>query len=290
MGKDHEEVDEAGFNSKYSGYVANNFDDPDEQETMAQFIFQPLQDVHLEVVRYNLNPAIERKYLDIITAIGFIILLIASINYMNISTAVSLRRAREVGLRKVVGATRGRLVSQFLGESLLYVVIAMILSLALTELLRPLLNDQFEIFIPSLHFSVGFTLTLFLLTLLVSIVSGSYPAFYVSSYQPSIVLKSGFQGKKGIRLFRSALVVLQFFVSVVLISAAIVIYKQMNYVKSKDLGLNTANIINIPLYDKAVREKAKFIITELENNPNVSMASANRFLPSRGTWRHGIAC
>jgi len=284
----HEEVDKSKFKEKYNAYVNASFDDPDEKEMFEGFIFQGLEEVHLEVVRYNLNPAIEKKYLNIITAIGLIILLISSINYMNISTAISFRRAKEVGLRKVVGATRFRLIYQFLGESLFYVIIAMVFSLAFVSLLRPLLIDYFGIFIPVLSYSAGFILFIIILVALLAIVSGSYPAFYVSSYQPSMVLKSGFKGKKGIKLFRNILVVIQFFISVVLISAAIIIFKQMGYVKHMDLGLDNKNIINIPLYDKALRDKIGFIKTELENNPNISMVSANRFLPSRGTWRHGI--
>jgi len=286
--KAHNEVNTSSFLEKYQAYANQNFEDPDEKEMFAGFIFQPLTDIHLEVVRYNLNPAIEKKYLDVIIAIGIIILLIASINYMNISTAVSFKRAKEVGLRKVVGASRPSLISQFMGESFFYVITSIVFSLAITELIRPYLNQQFGIYIPGIEFNGGFFSLLLILTVIVSLVSGFYPSFYVSSYQPSMVLKPGFQGKKSIRLFRSTLVIIQFFVSVFLLSAAMVIFKQMDFVKSKDLGLNTANIINIPLYDKALKEKANIIISELENNSNVIMASANRYLPSRGTWRHGI--
>jgi len=284
----HENFSLNVFQAKYSDYISSVFDDPDRIESFQRVVFQPLGDIHLKIVRYNLFPSFEKKYLYILTAISYIILLISCINYMNISTARSFRRAREVGLRKVVGASRPKLLIQFLGESFFFVSIAMAISLLLISYIIPLVNSLLDVDISINYITAEFLLYIFIVIIIVTLISGSYPAFYISAYQPAMVLKSGFQGKKGVTVFRNTLVVIQFFISVVLISSSIIIYKQLNFVQNKDLGLNDEMIINIPLYDKTLRSKAEFIKTEFIKNPNITAVSANRFLPTRGTWNHGV--
>jgi len=284
----HDNIDLSAFEKKYSDCISNALDDPDRIESLKMSTFQPLSDIHLRVVRYNLYPSFEEKYLYILTAIGYIILLVSCINYMNITTSRSFRRAREVGLRKVVGASRSKLILQFLGESFFYVFIALIISLFGVSYLVPKLNSFLDVPISIDYLSPGFLLNISFIALFVTLVSGSYPAFYISSYQPATVLKSGFLGKKGVTVFRNTLVVIQFFVSIVLISAAIIIHKQLNFVQDKDLGLNQEMIISIPLYDKTLRSQAEIIKSEIIKNPNVAAVSANRFLPTRGTWHHTV--
>lgn len=284
----HDNTDLKIFKNKFSDCISRALDDPDRVESINTSTFQPLSDIHLRTVRYNLLPSFERKYLYILTAIGYIILLVSCINYMNITTSRSFRRAREVGLRKVVGASRSKLILQFLGESLFYVLIALVISLVLASYLTPKLNSFLNVPIIIDYLSPAFILNISFVTLFVTLVSGSYPAFYISSYQPATVLKSGFLGKKGVTAFRNTLVVIQFFISIVLISATIIIHKQLNFVQNKDLGLNQEMIISIPLYDKTLRSKAEIIKAEIIRNPNVETVSANRFLPTRGTWHHTV--
>jgi len=284
----HENIDLNVFQEKYLDCISTALDDTDRIESLKMSSFQPLSDIHLRIVRYNLFPSFESKYLYILTTIGYIILLVSCINYMNITTSRSFRRAREVGLRKVVGASRLKLVFQFLGESFFFVSIAMAVSLILISYIVPQVNFLMDVDISINYFSPGFLLNITFVTVFVSLISGRYPAFYISSYQPATVLKSGFHGKKGVTLFRNTLVVIQFFISIVLISASIIIYEQLNYVQKKDLGLNQEMIISIPLYDKTLRSKAEFIKTEFIQNPNIAAISANRFLPTRGTWHHSI--
>lgn len=188
-------------------------------------------------------------YVQMFIAIAILILIIACINFMNLSTARSERRAREVGIRKSVGSARGQIMFQFLGESVLISIIACVIAVLLTELSLPFYNrlveKQLSIqYTPSfLAFAVG-------LVLFTGIVSGSYPAFYLSSFQPVKVLKGKIQVGRNAVTPRKILVTIQFGFSILLIIGTIVIYEQIQLVKNRDLGYSQENLISIENTDE----------------------------------------
>ena len=191
------------------------------------------------------------QYVKLFSFIAWIILLIACINFMNLSTARSEQRAKEVGVRKVMGAGKGKLIGQFIGEALLMSVIAVLLAICLIYLVLPAFNSlvekdlQIDIFQP-LHISY-----LVAISIITGLVAGSYPAFYLSSFNPTAVLK-------GIRLsttsgnvfIRKSLVVIQFSISIVLIIGTTIIYRQIRHVKNRELGYNKSNVVYLEFKNK----------------------------------------
>ncbi|NHA06552.1 FtsX-like permease family protein [Mucilaginibacter sp. HC2] len=186
-------------------------------------------------------------YVHLFTIVAIFILLIACINFMNLTTARSVKRAREIGVRKVVGAVRSVLIKQFIGESLLITSLAIIVSLVLLVLLLPVFNQvtRKEIELP--FNQAGFWLKLGGLTLITGLISGSYPALFLSSFNPVKVLKGTLKLDIGTTLFRKGLVIFQFTLSVILITATIVISRQMTYVQSANLGYDRENLIYLPM-------------------------------------------
>lgn len=187
------------------------------------------------------------EYVNIFSIVAIFILLIACINFMNLSTARSVKRAKEIGVRKVVGAVRSVLVQQFISESLLITSISVIISLALLILLLPVFNQVTQKQIDLPFNQVAFWVKLAAITLITGLVSGSYPALFLSSFNPVKVLKGTLKLDSGTTIFRKGLVVFQFVLSVVLITGTIVISKQMNYIQSKNLGYDKENLVYIPL-------------------------------------------
>ncbi|GAB3031835.1 ABC transporter permease [Spirosoma pulveris] len=187
------------------------------------------------------------EYVRLFSIVAIFILLIACINFMNLSTARSAQRAKEVGVRKVVGAARSALMGQFVGEAMLLTMIALGMALALVAALLPAFNSLTG---KTLALPVNdpvFWASLLGLLLLTGFVAGSYPALFLSSLNPTRVLKSRLRFSSGATFFRKSLVVFQFGLSILLIVGTIVIYRQMNYVQTANLGFNRENLLYIPL-------------------------------------------
>jgi putative ABC transport system permease protein len=240
----------------------------------------PLTDIHLKSNRqYELGANSSTSYVYIFSAIALFVLLIACINFMNMSTARSANRAREVGVRKVLGSSRAYLIAQFLSESLLVTFCAAILAVAAAWVLLPLFNE-----VSGKHLSI--TLRIFswlvpamlMIILLVGLLAGSYPAFYLSAFQPINVLKGKVStGFKGGRL-RNFLVVFQFSISIFLIIGTLVIYNQLNYIRHKNLGFNRNQVMVIK--DVGVMENTKMFKQEIKQLTAVKNASLSGFLPT----------
>ncbi len=207
------------------------------------FALQPLTSIHLHShTTSELEPGGDMQYVYIFSAIALFMLLIACINFINLSTAGAAGRAKEVGIRKVMGSLRFDLVRQFLVEFLLIALFALFISFLLLQLALPVFNE-----LSGKNLSLGIQLqpvvALISLSLLVGLLAGIYPAFYLSSFQPVAVLKGKFFG--GVRSFklRSVLVVFQFFISVSLIVSTIVVYRQMHYIQNKKLGYDKEHLL-----------------------------------------------
>jgi len=221
------------------------------------------------------------NYIVIFSLVGVFMLLIASLNYMNMATARSTNRSKEVGLRKVIGAGKGTLIRQFISESMVLVLIALILALIATIFILPSFNVLTDkaLNIGNLFKPVTFLLIL-LITLFVGLISGSYPAFYLSSFSPVDVLKSNTNPRQGKGMLRKILVVFQFAVSGVLIIGTLIVSGQQRYIRNKDLGLNKENVMIIPVRDTAfINNKMQSFKDELSKIPNVTGVSSAALVP-----------
>ncbi|MCQ6956889.1 ABC transporter permease [Mucilaginibacter aquariorum] len=245
-----------------------------------------LTDIHLKSNRSGeLGPNSTTQYVYIFSAIALFILLIACVNFMNLSTARSSNRAREVGVRKVLGSSRKYLILQFLAESILVTfvatVIAMIAAAAVLPLFNQLSGKEIVLTVESLKWLVP---SLLFIILVIGSLAGSYPAFFLSAFQPIDVLKgklsAGFKGGD----LRSFLVVFQFFVSILLIIGTLVIYNQLNYIQTKNLGYNRNQVLVVQ-NSSELKDQAKVFKQELAELPGVKSATMTGFLPTNG-WRN----
>jgi putative ABC transport system permease protein len=220
--------------------------------------------------------------------VAFFILLIACINFVNLTTARAARRAREVGIRKVIGAHRGNLIRQFLGESVVMTVLAFTVGIGVAFFLTPtynqLLNKELNPFELLNFTSIS---GLLLLTLLVGVASGIHPAFHLSSFQPARTLKGVFDSARGKKKFRNALVVFQFVISVTLIICTLLIRNQLSYIKKAELGFNKENMVVLPLVDQDLRTKTEEMREALLSEPGIVQASASSDVPHNGFTSNG---
>lgn len=213
------------------------------------------------------------EYVQLFSIIAIFILLIACINFMNLSTARATRKAKEVGIKKSVGAQRRSLIAQFLSESLVVTFCSVLFALLLVALVLPKFNQvtdkkiQFTILDPNLlMWSLG-------ITLVTGLLAGSYPAFYLSGFRPAAVLKGNVAGSMGELWARKGLVVFQFFLSVILIVSVLVIYQQIEFVQTTNLGYKKENLIQVSLEGK-LRASRETFLTELRRIPGVAGATS----------------
>ncbi len=208
------------------------------------FQLQPLTDIHLHSdLQIDLPGKGNIQYVNIFFIVALFILAVACINFMNLSTARSARRAKEVGLRKVVGAGRGQLMIQFLGESLMISFLSLLLAIGIVYLLLPAFNHLAE---KDLSFNLlngKLFLSLIGIALITGLLSGSYPALFLSGFKPIAVLKGKLKIGGGNLVFRNSLVVMQFVVSIILLVGTAVVYKQLNFIKNKNLGFDKSNLL-----------------------------------------------
>ena len=242
---------------------------------------QKLTDIHLKSnLEGEIGPTGNESYIYIFSAVAIFILLIACINFMNLSTARSESRAKEVGIRKVIGADRGQLIKQFLGESITFTFFASIIAgIAVMFLLIPFNTIAEKNILVSSLINVQTISLLIGLVIIVGFVSGSYPAFLLSAFRPAEVLSGKkHKGASG-GILRKVLVVVQFSISVFLIISLSVIYGQMGYIKNKLLGYDKENILAIPLSDPAPRSTYESYKTTLLSNSNITSVSAASTIP-----------
>jgi putative ABC transport system permease protein len=250
---------------------------------------QPLSDVHLNTeIASGFKRPNDRKYIYIFSLVAFVILIIAGINYMNLSTARSAKRSREVGLRKVVGSTRGMLIRQFLLESVLLTIISSAIAIILVELLLPLFNNMLQTNLSVGYFSRWYVIPgLLFLALMIGFFSGSYPAWFLASYMPVKVLYGKMKAGGSNRLIRSTLVVFQFFFTIALILSSLVIYKQIRYMLNKDMGFNKEQLLVIRRAD-ALQKKIKSFKEAVANIPDVISITNSTTVPGFPNSNNGF--
>jgi putative ABC transport system permease protein len=241
----------------------------------------PVKDIHLYANdENNVTPGGSVTYLYLLMSIAIITLLIACVNFMNLSTARSSKRAVEIGVRKVLGAEKFSLVRQFLCESILLAFISFVISLGLAALLMPLFEDvSGKEFSFSLQQYGGLFIAFLFITLVAGLIAGLYPAFYLSAFNPVKVLKGRFSNSLAALSFRKVLVVFQFVISVALIVASVTINNQMSYLRNKDLGFQKDQQLVIPLRTTTAKNIYSSLKDKLFSNASVTNAGATVFYP-----------
>jgi len=254
-----------------------------ERHFIEELHLQPLTSIHLHS---NLSGEIEANsdisYLYIFSAIAFLIMFVACINFVNLSTARQMNRGREVGMRKVLGAHRLQIFNQYLGESIFFAFAALPLTFLLVELFLPVFNPLVKKEMTVGYFNnLFFILAIFGLTLVVGIASGTYPALFLSAFQPIKVLKGAFKSGSARQILRSILVLAQFAVSISLITCTIIINNQMNYIRNKKLGFDKDHIVILPIKERQLLFKVQSFKNELLRNSNILNVSLSSDVPGK---------
>ncbi|WP_109301824.1 ABC transporter permease [Aquimarina sp. AU474] len=267
---------EAKFPEFVEKFIAPDISTPGLEKKL---FLQPLESIYLTSdIQWEISKNGSMTYIYIFSAIALFLLLIACINFMNLSTARSEKRAKEVGMRKVLGAKREMLIIQFLGESMVLCMLSLAIAIALVFILLPTFNtfvdkDLTLLEYPNIIFWIlGFAL-------LTGLLSGLYPAFYLSSFAPITTLKGKLMNTFSATVVRKGLVVFQFTVSAALILVAGMIWQQMEFLQNKDLGFKKEQQIVLPLRSAEVEGKYETLKTELLKNPNIVSATAGDTYP-----------
>ncbi|MCF0073361.1 ABC transporter permease [Dyadobacter sp. CY261] len=219
------------------------------------------------------------EYVRMFTIVAIFILIIACINFMNLATARSVKRAKEVGLRKVVGAYKTSLIGQFMGESILITLLALVVSIAIVLALLPGFNMLTDKQLALDFLDPTLWILLLSLTLITGLVAGSYPAFFMSSLNPVTILKGALKFKPSATYFRQGLVVFQFGLSILLILSMIVIYRQIDYIQHKNLGFSQENLLYIPDIENTMNTNFDAFKQALENEPGIKSVARSQASP-----------
>lgn len=278
---------------KYAGDEIRRFIGTSIEEFLAQgnifnYFTQPLTNIHLNPEIENpFQAANDPRYLWIFGSIGFLILVIASINFMNLSTAQATRRAKEVGIKKVSGASKGSLIRQFLVETVILAFFALLLAVVIVELAIPYLGNLLDTQLRMGYLDHWYTIPMIVVfTCLIGIFAGSYPAFYLSSFDPNAVLKGNVSGSRNTMTIRSALTVLQFAISIILVVGTLVMYRQLHYMMNKDLGFDQEHVLVIRRAG-ALGDQGNSFKAELKNIPGVAAVSFSTAVPGHSNNNNG---
>ena len=253
---------------KFAGFLRSHVG---EDHFLKDLHLQPLTSIHLHShFKDEIEANGDMAYVYIYSAIALLILLIASINFINLSTARYLNRAREVGMRKVLGANRSQVIRQYLGESVFLTFIALPVSLVLVELFLPVFNSlvRKELTVGYIH-NFPFALAIVGVTFFVGAVSGIYPALFLSAFQPTRIFRGVVQSGPSRSRLRSILVLAQFSISILLIACTLIINNQLNYIRNKKLGFDKEHVLVLPLKERSILYMYQSIRNELLQNPNV---------------------
>ena len=283
------DTDVKGLETKLLDWAAQYIDINEEvmqniRSSGAGFRLQPLTDIHLTShIRWELEPNGNIYYVYLMSAAALFILIIACVNFMNLSTARSMDRAKEIGVRKALGALKKQLAGQFLMEALVYSLLALPITLVLLNFVLPVFNHIAGMSLEMEDFTHLYTIVGLLTGVaVIGLLSGLYPAFYLSSFKPVAILKGNFKtGKQG-ALARKGLVIFQFSISIILIIGSIVIFDQLKFLSDKNLGFDQEQIVVLPLRNDEVRAQVETIKNELMRIEGVKSVAASSNVPGSG--------
>lgn len=247
-----------------------------------RYFLQPLTSIHLDPtnIEAKMEPGGSISFMYFLISVAVLLVLIACINFMNLATARSAERAREVGVRKTMGSLKGQLVAQFLSESMLISLMATFLSVVIIQLVLPAFNQLTEKPL-ALELNFIMTLSLVVLALFIGFLAGSYPAFVLSGFNPVVVMKGSFGSSGKGSWLRNGLVIFQFTVSVILIVGTLVVQQQMQYMQTKSLGFDKEQMLVVERAFTLNPEQAKTFVEEVRRVPEVAAASGSQALPGR---------
>lgn len=253
-----------------------------------RYELQRITDIHLySKIQDEAEEGGDISYIYVFGAVAFFMLIIACINYMNLATARSAGRAREVGIRKVMGSQRVQIMTQFITESVVLALIALVVSLVLIYGLLPLFNQLSNKELPFTYVTQApVMLSLVGVVIFVGIIGGSYPAFYLSGFNPVNVLKGKAAMKGGNALFRKFLVVVQFSISIFMLISTLVVFDQLQFMRDKDLGFSRERILRIDLPGDELFKKSSVIAERLRQTPGVTNVGTTGATPGQGIGKN----
>jgi putative ABC transport system permease protein len=284
----HEGYTKSDLEPLFPGFVHKHVDM--QQFTSFAYHLQPLRDIYYNAIGMDapIGDFGIRIISNLLLIIGTVVLIIACINYINLATARSISRAREIGVRKVLGADRKKLIQQFVGESIMHSFIALIAALVLMELTMPSFQNMIQNAFPTffifstriieIHYLQNLPILL-LTALIVGIVSGVYPAFVLSSHRPTYLVRGDEYPGSGGSWLRKGLVIAQFSASVVLIIGAVAIIKQIDFLKNKELGFDSDRLLTIPIHDTSVLNGFESLKAELLGHSHIEGVTAASQVP-----------
>lgn len=277
-----EETDPAILQEKMPAFLNKHKKLPEDFPFKLSYLIRPLSELHFEnEVNFDIGLKGNAKYVTLLFWVAMLVLLLACVNYTNLAIARSIRRAREVGMRKVVGAVRRQLMVQFLGESVFITFLGFLLALGLSQVLMPyfgaLLDRPLELNLSDVTYLLPSMISLILV---VGLFAGSYPALLMSSLRPIHILGGkGFGRLSNLKLQRGLLIG-QYAISIVLIISSLVIYLQFRYIQNKELGYDKDHIVMLPVLDTKIRDQFPNLKNEWERNPNILSVSSTTQLPT----------
>ncbi len=263
--------------------AAKYHSDPDDYElygTNMGLFLQPLAEIHLDPLRGEIKPQGNKDTLSILGVIAIVILALGTFNYTNLTTAQSIKRSKEVGLRKTLGAAKAQLIHQFIIESVLITLVSLGIAISIVQLTLPYFNTHFnsQLAIWTIE-TLPILAFVFVCSLAAGLVGGMYPAFIISSYKPTAIFRGIQKSRKGIS-FRKLIVLAQFAISMILISSTIIIYQQVAFMKNTELGIDTEQIMVIPTNgNSSIISKFELLKDRLEQLPEVSNATIAELTP-----------
>jgi len=284
----HDGVSTEGLTEKYTQLIRDvNAEVIAQMGLQIDLFLQPLRSIHLDTqTRDDLEPRGNAMYVWIFATIGAFIILIACINFMNLSTAQSAKRGREVGMKKVLGAKRTKLAAQFLAESLCFSLISLCFAILLIEIFLPYYNNLIA---KELTFNLTdnwmITGGLLGLTLMVGLLSGTYPALFLSSYRPLEAIGQHSASGRGHQLFRNILVSVQYIVSITLICCTVIIYYQLHFMKHFDMGFDKEQVLIVRLQGDNIEQQADVFKSKVKQIPGVENAALSTITPALGRTR-----
>ncbi len=282
-------ADPATLEAKLPEFMQRHFPQRADQYRL---YLQPFTDLYLDSAHLlhmrNLRVG-NRTYVYAFAIIALFILLIACINFMNLTTARATKRAQEVGMRKVLGAARRQLIRQFLGESLMMSLVALLLAVALVEVVLPVFQAFTGQVVPSGVWDNPTAMTaMVILFLVIGVAAGAYPAFVLSSFRPMHMLKGLGASSRDSAGPRKVLVTLQFTISIVLLAGTAVVYQQMAYMQTKNLGFQKEQVVILPIGNTAIQSQFDAFKQTLLQHPNITHAAGSNSVPGGGLMSFGI--
>jgi len=283
------DADVKGLETKFPDFLWEPLNKKNAQAGWKQVAsLMPLGDVHFKSIsNYEMESPGNTGMIFLFTAIALFILIIACINFVNLSTAQASKKGKEIGIKKVAGATRNQLAAQLIGEVFIQTSIALIIAVVIAELTLPAFNNLLHMNLDVEYQSWGFIMTAALLLVLITIGSGAYPALFLTKFHPAEILK----GKVALGAhnsgLRNTLVVIQFTISIALISGTFIIYNQLHFLTSYDLGFKKENIITIPMSNKEARDQWQQLKHEFSQLTEVVSVGASTLIPGGATTSNG---